>query len=86
MNGRKVSIYRDSMCTQTSVAADLVPEDCYTGRSVTMRGISGPVTLPLAVIDIQCELVSGKVQVAVVRVSTGRYCEAMTSTTPVARF
>ena len=66
VNGRKVSIYRDSMCTQTSVAADLVPEDCYTGRSVTVRGISGPVTLPLAVIDIQCELVSGKVQVAVV--------------------
>jgi hypothetical protein len=66
VNGRPVTIHRDSMCTQTVVAADLVPEQSYTGKYVTVRGITGSVSLPLANIDLQCKLVSGHVQVAVV--------------------
>lgn len=66
VNGKQVTIYRDSMCTQTAVAADIVPEKCYLGSNITVRGITGSVSLPLAEIDLQCKLVSGKVQVVVV--------------------
>ena len=65
VNGKCVTIGRDSQCTQTVVSADLVPADGYTGKFITVRGITGPVELPLAEVDLQCEIVSGKCTVAV---------------------
>ena len=65
VNGTPVSIHRDSQCTQTAVSADLVPTHRYLNETVSLRGITGPVSLPLAEIEIQCPLVSGTVKVAV---------------------
>ena len=48
VNGTPVSIHRDSQCTQTAVSADLVPTHRYLNETVSLRGITGPVSLPLA--------------------------------------
>ena len=63
--GKEVRILKDSACTQTAVKASLVPAKCYLpGKHVTLRGIGGHVTVPLALVDLNCAVVSGKVIVA----------------------
>ena len=44
-----IKIMRDTCSSHSVVAKDLVPfvEDCWTGESVVLEGIGGPVTLPL---------------------------------------
>ena len=66
INGHQVTIGRDSQCTQSVVCADIIPSECYTGKNVTVRAVTGTAELPLAKINLQCELVSGEVTVAVV--------------------
>ena len=67
LEGKQVRILRDSACTQTAVKASLVPSQCYLpSRHITVRGIGGPVTVPLALVNLQCAVVSGQVLVAAI--------------------
>ena len=68
VQGHLVKMLRDSGCTQTAVKSELVPESCYVdGKTVSLRGIGGTVEVPLAIVDMDCSVVSGKVQVAVIQ-------------------
>ncbi|KAJ8019370.1 hypothetical protein HOLleu_42078 [Holothuria leucospilota] len=67
VEGREVEILRDTACTQSAVSADVVPPECYLpGQSIAVRGIGGTVYLPVAMIELKCKLISGKVKVVVV--------------------
>ena len=68
VQGKSVKILRDSACTQSAIKADLVPQKCYLkGKWVTVSGVGGTVEVPLAEVELECELVSGKVEVAVIK-------------------
>ena len=67
LEGRPVNIQRDSACSQSAVTASLVSPDLYIpGKTVTLRGIGGEFTFSIALMNLDCMLVSGKVEIAVI--------------------
>ncbi|XP_072014751.1 uncharacterized protein [Amphiura filiformis] len=66
VEGKRVGIYRDSGCEHTAVDAKFVPQENYLqGQYTLLKGINGVVTAPIAEINIDCQVISGKVRVAV---------------------
>ena len=67
VEGKSVKILRDSACEHSVINAKLVPHSCYLpGRTVELKGIGGTVILPIAQVNINSQIVSGIVNVAVV--------------------
>ncbi|XP_033112261.1 uncharacterized protein LOC117113126 [Anneissia japonica] len=67
IEGRGVTILRDSACTQTAVNSKCIPETCYLPEEfITVRGIGGEITVPLTKINLDCTLIKGLVKVAVI--------------------
>ena len=65
VEGKQVKIFRDSGCTQTAVNEKLVPDSCrLPGQYISVKGIGGVVSVPLAKVNIDSEIVSGKFTVA----------------------
>ena len=67
LEGRPVNIQLDSPCSQSAVTASLVSPDLYIpGKTVTLHGINGEFTFPIALMSLDCMLVSGKVELTVI--------------------
>jgi hypothetical protein len=60
VNGHKaMTIKLDTACDQTIVQAKFVEPYQYQKKSVTLRGLTGKVTLPLARVWLGCEYHTG---------------------------
>ncbi|XP_072030803.1 uncharacterized protein [Amphiura filiformis] len=67
LQGKAVRILRDSACTQSVVNAALITQDCYLdGITTKVSGIGGEVELPVAMVHIECCVLSGIVPIGVV--------------------
>ena len=68
VNGKLVDVMRDSGSTGCTVRRSLVNACQYTGRKIRCRLIDGSLlTVPEAVVDVQCRLFTGRVEAAVMK-------------------
>jgi len=87
LEGKQVQIFRDSGCNKTAANQKLVPSECMTGRTTSLKGIDGDIQFPTAIVRIHCERYSGQVEVAVIEdldydVLLGRELDSWDDLTP----
>ena len=68
VNGRMVRVMRDTGSTGCTVRRSLVEPNQYTGRRICCKLIDGShLTVPEALIDVQCSFFTGRVEAAVMK-------------------
>ena len=63
VEGKRISIFRDSGCDKTAVNSKLIPSHCYTGKSVEVKGVTGQIHVPLAKVNLNCSIHVGEIEV-----------------------